>query len=322
MGSSAAFVYASSRFTITDSATHGANVGWSSNVNNGAGVWVDGVLLIDLTAAFGAGLEPTQAQMDAIMTALGGFFDGNANLIKIASGAYINNGILGTPEVLMPVVSPVAGSQIYSTPGTYTFTVPSEVTRINAAIWGAGGGGAGSPSTGVSGCGGGGGAFTLASLSTTPGRIISVVVGQGGSGGLNTPTAGTNGGASSVDSISAAGGAGGGTGGLNPGQGGAIYTGTRLTTFPGGYGSGDSGTAGHPGSGGGSAGSGGAGGSSSSYYIPGTAGPDGGSGGGAAGGASGGNPGGVGGTPGGGAGAGGQGFSGGSGGNGKVIIWW
>jgi len=63
-------------------------------------VYVKQVVVIDLTTAFGAGLEPTQTQMDNIINAMGGWFGGNLILSKITNGAYINNGILGTPEVL------------------------------------------------------------------------------------------------------------------------------------------------------------------------------------------------------------------------------
>ena len=70
----------------------------------GTGVcYYDGITLIDLTACFGAGNEPTQAQMDAIMTMLGGYFEGTVILgdVKIANGAYVTNGVLGTPEIFV-----------------------------------------------------------------------------------------------------------------------------------------------------------------------------------------------------------------------------
>lgn len=48
----------------------------SSAVANGKSLEVSNVLAIDLTAAFGAGNEPSKAQMDSIMDSLGGWFDG------------------------------------------------------------------------------------------------------------------------------------------------------------------------------------------------------------------------------------------------------
>ncbi|WP_246517334.1 hypothetical protein [Clostridium aciditolerans] len=61
---------------------------------------LDCITLIDLTSSFGAGNEPTQSQMDAIMNTLGGWFDGTCVLAKIPNGAYLNNGITGSPEIL------------------------------------------------------------------------------------------------------------------------------------------------------------------------------------------------------------------------------
>lgn len=64
-------------------------------------VIADGITVINLTEAFGVGLEPTQAQMDAIMTALDGYFVGTTILTKLVNGAYITNGATGVPEVML-----------------------------------------------------------------------------------------------------------------------------------------------------------------------------------------------------------------------------
>lgn len=84
----------------------------------------------------------------------------------------------------------------YTTPGTYTFTVPSGQTAISVAAIGGGGGGYGGGST--PGGGGGGGAFRYANnVSVTAGTSYTVTVGAAGVGG----TSNTNGGQSSVGSL-------------------------------------------------------------------------------------------------------------------------
>jgi len=82
---------------------------------------------------------------------------------------------------------PVAnGTQTFSTPGTYSFTVPEGVTRIFYRMWGAGGGGGGSSANrpSVGGGGGGAGAYVSGFLNVNPNSNIAVTVGAGGGGGL------------------------------------------------------------------------------------------------------------------------------------------
>ena len=76
----------------------------------------------------------------------------------------------------------------FTTAGTYTWTVPTGVTKISVAAVGGGGGGA-QKSAGGSGGGGGLVSYTN-SVSVTPGDIYTVVVGAGGVTGGN---AGVNG---------------------------------------------------------------------------------------------------------------------------------
>lgn len=76
------------------------------------------------------------------------------------------------------------GSQSYTTPGTYTFVVPSGVTKISAVVVGAGGNGAtplcycGCLNGG--GAGGGGGLAWKNNMSVTSGASVNVVVGGPG----------------------------------------------------------------------------------------------------------------------------------------------
>ena len=78
----------------------------------------------------------------------------------------------------------VTGSQSYTTAGTYTFVVPSGVTKISAVVVGAGGNGqipvccCGILNGG--GAGGGGGLAWKNNMSVTPGASVNVVVGGPG----------------------------------------------------------------------------------------------------------------------------------------------
>lgn len=80
-------------------------------------------------------------------------------------------------------------SQTFRSPGTYTFTVPADVSRITVvAIGGSGGGGAGGGSkggnlTGGGGGAGGAGAKVVCDLDVTPKGRLALTVGAGGAGG-------------------------------------------------------------------------------------------------------------------------------------------
>ena len=111
----------------------------------------------------------------------------------------------GTNFVIVSAFPPVAGqSQVYSTPGTYTFIVPAGVTLLKTArVWGAGGGGAGSSGSGNAGSGGAGAGYCEGPIVVVPGQSITVTVGAKGTGGAGggSPQNGGNGGASSVGSF-------------------------------------------------------------------------------------------------------------------------
>jgi hypothetical protein len=73
---------------------------------------------------------------------------------------------------------PPQGQSLFSSPGTYTFTVPARVSTISAVAVGGGGGGSYIWSYGA---GGGGGTAWVAGLPVTPGETFTVEVGGGGS---------------------------------------------------------------------------------------------------------------------------------------------
>jgi len=88
-------------------------------------------------------------------------------------------------------------TDVFSTPGTYTWTVPPCVTTITVQVWGGGGGGGAiwsrfdptqtsitSDEICTSAGGGGGGGFTTRTYTVVPGQNYTVVVGAGGIGGI------------------------------------------------------------------------------------------------------------------------------------------
>lgn len=85
-----------------------------------------------------------------------------------------------------------AGSQSYTTVGTFSFTVPSGIYAITVnACGGGGGGGQADGGTSFNGYGGAGGGANLKGaqvFSVTPGQSISITVGDGGpaNGGQGT----------------------------------------------------------------------------------------------------------------------------------------
>ena len=107
-----------------------------------------------------------------------------------------------------PPTAPVSVS--FTAVGTSSWTVPAGVTSINVLVVG-GGGGSGS-SNAASGGGGGGGGGVCTTVSVTPGQVIPVSVGAGGTAPAKAAAAaGGLGGNSTFGALTALGGGGGGT---------------------------------------------------------------------------------------------------------------
>lgn len=143
----------------------------------------------------------------------------------------------------------------YSTPGTYQWLTPDNVTLVDVACWGGGGGGDVISTSG--GGGGGGGAYAASTgISVTPGVSYPVVVGVGGTSGTS-PTAG---GDSSFATTTVV--ADGGTQAVNTanGTGGTVANSTGTTEYAGGDGGAGDTNGDVGGGGGGAAGPNGAGG--------------------------------------------------------------
>lgn len=104
-----------------------------------------------------------------------------------------------------------------NTPGVgKTFTVPANVTHVNAAAWGAGGGGGGSNNSGSGGNGGGGGGAASRQIAVSSGNIFTYTLTAGGTAGASGGGAGGNGGNTTITAVTPATNmiANGGTGGL------------------------------------------------------------------------------------------------------------
>jgi hypothetical protein len=92
------------------------------------------------------------------------------------------------------------------------FVVPNGVSLVKIRLCG-GGGGAGAGATGFGGAGGGAGGYAEGIVAVTPGMLIPVTVGSGGSGATTAPAGAGTGGTSSFGAyLSATGGGGGGSG--------------------------------------------------------------------------------------------------------------
>lgn len=170
-----------------------------------------------------AGLVPNPADLTQLWQALAAI---RIELSTVpAALAGLDDGTAVTPLGL----SAAAGRRemlLFTVPGTTSWTVPANVWRVFAQVWGGGGAGGGSSAT-VAGGGGGGGGYSAGWVGVTPGQSIPVTVGAGGAPGPATGN-GASGGSSSFGAfLSATGGTGGkGSADVNPGNGGPTGAGS------------------------------------------------------------------------------------------------
>ncbi|SHF92555.1 hypothetical protein SAMN05444320_105500 [Streptoalloteichus hindustanus] len=104
-------------------------------------------------------------------------------------GVVVGAALAGLLPLALVAPADAATYQLFSTPGTARFTVPSGVSAVTVHVVGAGGGGGGSgwgtfPVPGPAGGGGGGGANASCTLAVTPGTVLDVTVGAGGAKGV------------------------------------------------------------------------------------------------------------------------------------------
>ena len=95
-------------------------------------------------------------------------------------GTTTNNGTTNSNPTPVDITFGIYGEQLYSTPGTFSWTCPRDVTRICVVC--IGGGGSGGAAYWAGGGGGGGGLGYRNNISVIPDQTYTVVVGSGGSG--------------------------------------------------------------------------------------------------------------------------------------------
>jgi hypothetical protein len=106
----------------------------------------------------------------------------------LSAGEYVDFAIVSSnannsaPIKVNITVTQLNGLQLFTTPGTYYWTVPAHLHKINyLAVGGGGSGGSGVGNYGGGGGGGGSGGYQEStSVTVTPGETITVVVGDSG----------------------------------------------------------------------------------------------------------------------------------------------
>lgn len=88
---------------------------------------------------------------------------------------------------------PMSNIQAFTTPGAASWTVPAGVKKITVEVWGGGGGGYSSAQSG-----GGAGGYGKDIISVTPGEVLNITVGAGGSTCSSSCGSANNGGATSL----------------------------------------------------------------------------------------------------------------------------
>lgn len=142
---------------------------------------------------------------------------------RMATAAEAKAKLSGTtalsPLTVAAATSVVGRTIVYNTPGTFTFTVPDNVTEVEVEGWGGGGAGGatGNGSGGglvgnLGGGGGGGGYFYRRLTGLVPGQTVTVTIGSGGVPAAGPSSGGVGGTTSFGPFCTAAGGAGGGWG--------------------------------------------------------------------------------------------------------------
>jgi surface protein len=221
------------------------NVPYSATINVGGGA------VAPYRFAVVSGTLPPGLSLNINGTISGTPAWANGGRFKFTVAAIDSTGRIGAREYILEIS---AAHVLYTSPGTYSWTVPAGVSKVSVIAVGGGGGGAVGPGINSHGGGGGGGALAYTyNIPVTPGEVYTVNVGSGGPGATGDFPSwnGTAGGASSFSlsatAIVRAGGGGAGlqgSSGAVGGAGGQVLAGTGGSGGAGGTGGGSAGGAG------------------------------------------------------------------------------
>ena len=219
------------KITIDSNDTLWVNIGINGSVNKCAvaklpsnGLFIGtycGFTVTDWSSGFNSSYQ--SFNHNAQSGAVPGFLGGGSSLTlgSPVTVSYTEPSVPGSSGQCKSML-PTNGQAEFTTPGSYTWVAPPDVTSVSVVAIGGGGGGAGAydgTNDNNRGSGGGGGLGYKNNISVTPGQSYTVVVGDGGTGGQGGPTneqlsRGTDGGDSYfIDATTVKGGA--GCGGVN-----------------------------------------------------------------------------------------------------------
>jgi len=155
-----------------------ASVPFTAPASNG------GATITTYTATSTPGsITGTLSQAGSGTVTVSGLTAGTSYTFKVKATNSAGTGAESAASNSVTAVAP-AGQSAYTSPGTYSFTVPSGVTSISVVCVSASAGAA-DPAQGGTASGGGGLSY-VNSISTTPGETLTVYVGQGTSYGQYT----------------------------------------------------------------------------------------------------------------------------------------
>ena len=126
--------------------------------------------------------------------------DFNDLIVTVTSGSGFFTGDVKENTVTNGSTYIDVGNQVsFTTPGTFTWTVPDGIASVSAVCVGGGGGGGRASGGNIGPQGGGGGGLSYENnISVTPGESLTVTVGEGGAGGTVSSTTGGTGGISEI----------------------------------------------------------------------------------------------------------------------------
>lgn len=182
-------------FTLEDTASGSGQIGtpitnsvavsnglFTATLDFGAGAFNGSARWLDIAVSNGAANQELSPRTQILPTPYATFAAAAASASNF-TGTVVQGSFVGYGGGLTNVGA-MLQMQVFSNPGTFSFTAPTNVTTIIIEAWGGGGGGgSGSASYDVGGGGGGAGGYTKYYTPVTPGQSYQVIVGAGGNAG-------------------------------------------------------------------------------------------------------------------------------------------